>query len=213
MYTDRTEAALILVEKLDEYKDSNAVILAIPRGGVPLGFVISQKLNLPLEVVLSKKIGHPYHKEFAIGAVTLNSRILSSAASEVPSKYIEEETERVRAKLKKRYSDYYGNTPPISLKNKTLIIVDDGIATGNTMLSIIMMLQDEHPQKVVVAIPVAPISSIRNLKASEFVDEVICPLTPPDFYAVGQFYEEFGQVDDKEVIEYLNKANRFDVVH
>lgn len=213
MYTDRTEAALSLAKKLEKFKDTNAVILAIPRGGVPMGFVISQELRLPLDVALSKKIGHPYHKEYAIGAVTLKSRILSSAASEVPSNYIEEESARVRAKLKQRYKDYYGDTPPMSLKDKTVIVVDDGIATGNTMLSIIRMLKEEHPKKIVVAIPVAPPDSIKKLKESEFVDEVICPFTPTNFYAVGQFYEEFGQVDDKEVIEYLNKANRFDVVH
>jgi len=156
MYKDRNEAGNILAEKLEKYTNEDAIILAIPRGGIPLGFIISEKLNLPLEVVLSKKIGHPLHKEYAIGAVTLKSSILSDAAADISPKYIEEETIRIRSLLKKRYNDYYGDRKPLSLKGKTLIIIDDGIATGNTILSIIKMLHDEKPKKMVVAIPVAP---------------------------------------------------------
>lgn len=208
MYTDRTEAGFLLAEKLEEYHQTDAVILAIPRGGVPLGFIVSQKLNLPLEVVLSKKIGHPRHKEYAIGAVTLKSRILSDAATGISPSYIEEETKKIRAKLNQRYQEYYGAREPMTLKDKTLIIVDDGIATGNTMLSIIIMLHDEQPKKVVIAIPVAPPESIRKLKESSFVDEVICPLVPDYFSAVGQFYKSFDQVDDSEVIQFLKKADQ-----
>ena len=133
MYKDRIEAGNILATKLKDYSKTNAVILAIPRGGIPLGYIISEKLNLPLEVVLSKKIGHPLHKEFAIGAVTLNSSILSDAAADISPKYIEEETKNIRSLLKKRYDDYYGDRERLKLKDRTLILVDDGIATGNTM--------------------------------------------------------------------------------
>lgn len=206
MYKDRTEAGNLLAQKLEKYGKEDAIILAIPRGGVPLGFIISEKLNLPLEVVLSKKIGHPLHKEYAIGAVTLKSSILSNAAADISPKYIEEETLRIRSLLKKRYNDYYGNRKPLQLKAKTLIIVDDGIATGNTMLSIIKMLHDEKPKKIVVAIPVAPQDSINKLATSPYVDEVICPLVPDYFQAVGQFYQNFDQVDDEEVKKLLNKA-------
>lgn len=206
MYKDRTEAGNLLAQKLEKYSREDAVILAIPRGGIPLGFIISEKLNLPLEVVLSKKIGHPLHKEYAIGAVTLKSSILSAAAADISPKYIEEETIRIRSLLNKRYKDYYGNRKPLQLKAKTLIIVDDGIATGNTMLSIIKMLHDEKPKKIVVAIPVAPHDAINKLEASPYVDEVICPLVPDYFQAVGQFYQNFDQVDDEEVKKLLNKA-------
>lgn len=206
MYEDRNEAANLLAVQLEKYSKTDAVILAIPRGGIPLGFVISNKLNLPLEVVLSKKIGHPFHKEFAIGAVTLKSRILSNAAENIPSEYIEEETKKIRSLLKERYHDYYEDRKPLKLKGKTLIIVDDGIATGNTMLSIIKMLHDEKPNKIVVAIPVASNDAIEKLQTSPYVDEVICPLVPDYFRAVGQFYENFDQVDDKEVKQLLNKA-------
>ncbi len=206
MYRDRNEAGNLLALKLEKYNKTDAVVLAIPRGGIPLGFIVSEKLNLPLEVVLSKKIGHPLHKEYAIGAVTLKSSILSEAATDISPLYIEEETKNIRSLLKKRYKDYYGNRKPLKLKGKILIIVDDGIATGNTMLSIIKMLHDEKPQKIVVAIPVAPHDSIKKLQASPYVDEVICPLVPDYFQAVGQFYQDFDQVEDKEVKQLLNKA-------
>lgn len=206
MYRDRNEAGNLLALKLGKYNKTDAVVLAIPRGGIPLGFIVSEKLNLPLEVVLSKKIGHPLHKEYAIGAVTLKSSILSEAATDISPLYIEEETENIRSLLKKRYKDYYGNRKPLKLKGKILIIVDDGIATGNTMLSIIKMLHDEKPQKIVIAIPVAPYDSIKKLQASPYVDEVICPLVPDYFQAVGQFYQDFDQVEDKEVKQLLNKA-------
>ena len=206
MYQDRNEAGKLLATKLEKYNKTDAIILAIPRGGIPLGFIISEKLNLPLEVVLSKKIGHPLHKEYAIGAVTLKSRILSDAAADISSFYIEEETTRIRNALNKRHNDYYGDRKPLQLKGKTLIIVDDGIATGNTMLSIIKMLHDEKPNKIVVAIPVAPGDTIKKLQASPYVDEVICPLVPDYFQSVGQFYQNFDQVDDTEVTQLLKKA-------
>ena len=206
MYKDRIEAANVLANKLKQYSKTDAVVLAIPRGGIPLGYIISEKLNLPLEVVLSKKIGHPLHKEFAIGAVTLSSSILSEAASDISPLYIQEETKRIRSLLQKRYDEYYGNRKRLELKNKILILVDDGIATGNTMFSIIKMLHDEHPKKIVVAIPVAPYDSIQKLQNSTYVDEVICPLIPEYFQAVGQFYQNFDQVDDSEVKQLLKKA-------
>ncbi|WP_372794630.1 phosphoribosyltransferase [Lutibacter sp.] len=206
MFKDRNEAGYLLASKLEKYSNTNAAILAIPRGGVPIGFIIAQALNLPLEVVLSKKIGHPFHKEYAIGAVTLKSRILSDAAKEVSNSYIEEETIRIRELLKKRSKEYHGEKKALKLKDKILIIVDDGIATGNTILSTIEMLNDEKPNKIIVAIPVAPPSALKKLQDSDFIDEVICLSTPFNFQAVGQFYENFNQVDDKEVIQLLKNA-------
>lgn len=206
-FKDRTEAAQILAVKLQKYKGSNSIILAIPRGGVPLGYTISKALNLPLDLVLSKKIGHPMHKEYAIGAVTLENRVLSDVASQVSSNYIEEETQRIREKLKKKIQEYYGKKKPISHKNKILIIVDDGIATGNTVLSTVQMLSEEAPQKIIVATPVASPSAIKKMQHSPYIDEVICILAPEHFMAVGQFYEDFDQVDDYLVKEMLQKAN------
>ena len=206
VFKDRIEAANLLADKLETYKEKNAIILAIPRGGVPLGYVIAKKLHLPLEVVLSKKIGHPLRQEFAIGAVTLKSRVLSEAAKEVSLSYIEEETKKIRTLLTKRYMDYYGNKQPQELKDKILIIVDDGIATGNTIMSTIEMLYEEHPKKILVAIPVSSQSALKNIKNTPFVDEVICLSAPQNFKAVGQFYINFDQVDDLEVKTYLNRV-------
>ena len=199
VFKDRIEAANLLADKLETYKEKNAIILAIPRGGVPLGYVIAKKLHLPLEVVLSKKIGHPLRQEFAIGAVTLKSRVLSEAAKEVSLSYIEEETNKIRTLLTKRYMDYYGNKQPQELKDKILIIVDDGIATGNTIMSTIKMLYEEHPKKILVAIPVSSQSALKNIKNTPFVDEVICLSAPQNF-------RNFDQVDDLEVKTYLNRV-------
>ncbi|WNH07794.1 phosphoribosyltransferase [Thalassobellus suaedae] len=206
VFKDRIEAAHLLADKLETYKEKNAIILAIPRGAVPMGYVISKQLHLPLEVVLSKKIGHPLHKEFAIGAVTQKSQVLSEAASDVSKSYIEEEIKKIRTLLSKRYQDYYGNKKPQELKDKILIIVDDGIATGNTIISTIEMLHEEQPKKIVVAIPVSSQSALQKLKNTPFIDEIVCLSAPENFRAVGQFYKNFDQVDDTEVKTYLNKV-------
>lgn len=209
MFKDRQEAAYLLAKELKKYNKNDAIVLAIPRGAVPMGSIIAKELDLPLEVVLSKKIGHPSHKEYAIGAVTLNSRILSEGSQEVSKDYIEEETIKIRELLKKRQNEYYGKkVPETDYKDKILILVDDGIATGNTILSTIAMLHQAGPKKLVVAIPVAPPSGLQKLHKSPFVDDVICLLTPWNFSAVGQFYENFDQVDDEEVIEILKNAKK-----
>ncbi|MFO7674420.1 MAG: phosphoribosyltransferase family protein [Lutibacter sp.] len=207
MFINREEAGKLLANKLINYKDNKeVVIVAIPRGGVPVGFEIANKLNAPLEIVLSKKIGHPFNKEYAIGAVTLEKSILSDGAKEVSPVYIYEETEQVRALLKKRHQLYYGENKPLSLKDKIVILVDDGIATGNTIISCIQLLQLQKPSKIVVALPVAPNSSLRKIREIPEVNEVICLSVPVNFQAVGQFYEEFDQVNDHEVVEILKKT-------
>ena len=206
IFKNRIEAGNLLAVKLEPYKSNNTIIMAIPRGGVPIGFEVAEKLHLPLEVVLSKKIGHPLHKEYAIGAVTLKNKVLSEAAKGISSSYIEEETKRIRALLTKRFKEYYGKKEPLDLKDKVLIIVDDGIATGNTILSTIEMLHNENPKKIIVAVPVAPLSAVQKLQNSDYIDEVICLSVPTNFRAVGQFYQYFDQVDDLEVKALLNKS-------
>jgi putative phosphoribosyl transferase len=206
IFKNRIEAGELLASRLEKYKDQKAIVIAIPRGGVPLGYVIAQKLNLPLEIVLSKKIGHPINKEYAIGAVTLKNMILSDAALSVSNNYIEEEAKKIRAILAERYNDYYGEKTPLKLKDKILIVVDDGIATGNTILSTIGMLHEEKPKKIVIAIPVASQSALQKLQKSAFINEIVCLLSPVNFHAVGQFYENFDQVDDLEVKSLLNKT-------
>lgn len=208
MFKDRIEAGIQLADELIPYKDQNAVVLAIPRGGLPLGSLVAKTLNAPLDVALSKKIGHPYNREYAIGAVSMDQIVLNDVAG-VHTRYIEEETARIREKLKKRYQQYYKNRKPQELKDKIVIIIDDGIATGNTIRVTAEMVKAHEPKKVIVAIPVAPPSAIKSLEASAFVDEVICLYTPYDFLAVGQFYEYFDQVSDEEAINLLQESNKY----
>ena len=208
MFKDRTDAGLLLVKKLSNYHNNkDAVVVTIPRGGIPLGYVIAKGLHLPLELVLSKKIGHPLHKEFAIGAVTLTDRILSDAANDISRMYIEEETSRIRTILKERQDGYYDTRKPISFKNKIVIVVDDGVATGNTLMSSIKLIEKQKPSQIIVALPVGPPSVIEKIKNIPYVNDTICLLVPENFRAVGQFYENFDPIKDNEVVTLLEKAN------
>lgn len=160
----------------------------------------------PLQVVLSKKIGYPLHKVYAIGAVTLEGEVLVDAASEIPQDYIQQETKGIRKLLKRRFETYYGNIEPLEYKDKVLIIVDDGIATGNTIFSTIQMLADEKPEEIIITVPVASRNAIDKLQNSTLVNEVICLSVPSDFRAVGQYYINFDQADDAKVKELLKKT-------
>lgn len=204
MFKDRLDAGKQLAKALRHYKNRDGVILAVPRGGVEIGYVLAKELDLPLEVVLSKKIGHPHQPEFAIGAVSLESRIVNERP-DVSEEYIEKETNRLRQLLRERYKSYYGDRQPLSLEDKIVIVVDDGIATGNTLLSTVELVRHHRPRWVVVAIPVAPPDSLRHIEQAKGVDEVVCLLAPRDFYAVGQFYENFEQVEDEEVVRLLKE--------
>ena len=183
---------------MTEYKGSDAVVLAIPRGGLPLGAILSESLDLPLDIVLSKKIGHPTNKEYAIGAVSRHGRVLSENAREVSPQYIDRETRRIRKLLEERDALFHQKKKALSLKGKTVILVDDGIATGNTVLATVQLLRQEGCSEIVLAIPVAPASAIRKLSNSNEVNRIICPHQPRVFFAIGQFYERFGQVSDEE---------------
>lgn len=206
MFTDRIDAAFQLSKKLIDYKNTDGVVLAIPRGGVPIGKVVADALNLPLELIISKKISHPLSKEYAIGAVSLETRVLNDA-EEVPEVYIEKETNRLRQLIRETYNWYFKNNEFIPLTNKTVIVVDDGIATGYTILSALELLHQHKPKKVVVAVPVASSHAVNLLKESPYVDEVLCLLTPDNFRAVGQFYIDFHPVTDDEVIKLLGKSD------
>ncbi len=208
MFANREEAGRLLFKELLQYKNKkDAIVVTIPRGGLPIGHTLAKKLNLPLEIALSKKIGYPSNKEYAIGAVTLEDRFLSTIASQVSEDYIEEETIKIRQLLKKRFKQYYGTGKPIPLKGKIVIIVDDGVATGNTLISCIQLIKKQHPAKIVVALPVASKSALKRVRELILIEDTICLEAPEDFRAVGQFYNEFNQVNDAEVIELLRKAN------
>jgi len=208
MFSNREEAGTLLAKRLTAYKDlKNVVVVAIPRGGVPVGYVIAKELHVPLEIVLSKKIVHPFHKEYAIGAVTLKNRILSDVAAEVSKVYIDDETGEVRDLLEKRHTWYYGHKTPLKLKDKIIIVVDDGVATGSTLISSIELIHQQHPSQIIVALPVAAPSALEKIEKLPSVSTAICLLTPKNFRAVGQFYKEFDQVSDKEVIHLFREAS------
>ncbi len=204
MFEDRIDAGKQLATALGTSNYEDVVVLAIPRGGLPIGSLVAKALLAPLDVVLTKKIGHPHHKEYAIGAVSLEDSILSDAYG-VTKSYIQEETASIRQRLKKRHDAYFKGRPPAALKGRTVIIVDDGIATGNTILVTAQLVRKQQPKSIVVAVPVAPRSALEKLKASPNIDEVICLLTPTNFHAVGQFYSTFDQVSDKEAIQLLEE--------
>ena len=204
MFADRIDAGLCLADMLKKYKNKPGVVLAVPRGGVPLGYIIARELNMPMEVILTKKIGHPTNPEYAIGAVSMTEKIIVPHAG-VSEEYIEKETEKIRKKLRENYVKFMGDKKPAELAEKIVILVDDGIATGNTIISTISMLRKRNPAKIIVAVPVAPKSAVAKL--SKMVDELVIPLIPEDFHGVGAFYEDFDQVSDGEVIGYLDKLN------
>ena len=206
MFEDRTDAGLQLSEKLQQFAGEDIVVLAIPRGGLPVAALVAKSLNATLDVALTKKLGHPLNREYAIGAISLNNLVLNDDTG-ISKSYIDTETKRIRQILKHRHDQYYKNRSPQSLTDKVVIIIDDGIATGSTVLATIELVAQQKPSKIVVAIPVAPKISIARLKDSPHVDEVICLSTPYNFHAVGQFYQKFGQVADEEAISIFESAN------
>ena len=204
MFKNRVEAGKQLAKRLLKYKDRNVVVLAIPRGGLPIGAIVSKALSAPLDVVLTKKIGHPFHKEYAIGAVNLEDVILTDTIG-IEQEYIDSAIIKIRERLKDLYLQYYKNRLPIPIEEKTVILIDDGIATGNTIMATIALLIKQKPRRIIVAVPVAPISAIRKLEKHPYVNDVICMLESNNFKAVGQFYDVFDQVTNKEAIRLLEE--------
>ncbi|HET9746771.1 MAG TPA: phosphoribosyltransferase family protein [Chitinophagaceae bacterium] len=202
MFRDRTEAGLLLAERLKKFKNDPGVVLAVPRGGVPVAYFVATELGFPLEIILTKKIGHPANKEYAIGAASLTDYFIIPHEY-VTAQYIRKELVQIRNKLREMYKKFMGDREPESLKGKTVIVVDDGVATGNTLLGTIQVLRKSNPEKVIIAVPVASKSAVEKL--SRQADEVIALLVPEEFYGVGSFYQDFGQVSDEEVIFYLDK--------
>ena len=200
IFQDRIDAGLELCKHLQHYKNVDGITLAVPRGGVPVALPVAKILQVPLEIILSKKIGHPKHKELAIGAVSLTGQIVSPNAL-VSDEYIQQETLHIREQLKAMYAKYMGDKKPTPVKGKVVIIIDDGVATGHTLLSTIEMIRHEGPRKIVIAVPVASKQAAQKL--SEVVDEFVCVWIPSHFHSVGEFYTDFTQVSDEEVVSML----------
>lgn len=210
MFHDRHDAAVRLARELRSYRDrEDALVLAVPRGGLPIGGVLASELNLKLDVVLTKKIGHPSNPEFAIGAVSLTDEILDEelvSREGIPASYLDDEIARIRKKLHDRYRMYHGAGRPLPVAGKTVILTDDGAATGRTLLVAIDLLRREGAAKIVVALPVAPPDTVALLESR--ADEVVCLETPSSFMAIGEFYDDFTQVEDAQAVAILRKGAR-----
>ena len=214
IFKDREDAGLQLANRLGAYANRNDVIvLGIPRGGVPVAFEIAQALNLPMDIFLSRKLGVPGREELAFGAIAagdgrfLDREIIQALG--ISEQQIERVTEKVKETLSQRAELYRGDRRPLQVEDRTVILVDDGIATGASIYAAINALQQMKPAKLVTAVPVAPPATCNWLRT--VVDEVICITEPEQFYSVGQFYKQFSQVPDEEVIDLLQRAWRFPV--
>lgn len=204
MFKDRIAAGYALAEKLKKYKNANGVVLAVPKGAVPIGFVVARELGLPLELILSKKIGHPVNKEYAIGAVSLLGSFVVPH-EDVRQEYIDKEILRIRNNLKDMQHKFMAGRPPQDVRDKTVIVIDDGIATGNTLMATINILKKNHPARIVIAVPVS--SRAAYAKLSKQVDELISLIIPEYFAGVGAFYEQFEDVSEEQVKYYLDKSH------
>lgn len=209
MFKDRKDAGSRLAERLRTYEGSPGVlVLALPRGGVVPAFEIARVLRAPLDVLIVRKVGFPWQPELAAGAVSetgtvvLNQSLIASGG--VPKEYIDNEVMRQQEEIRRRVALYRGGGGIAPLEGKTIILVDDGVATGATMKAAIQTLRQEAIARLIVAIPVAPPATAKDLAG--LADELVCLATPEDFMAVGAFYLDFTQVTDEEVVRLLRRA-------
>jgi len=207
MFRDRYDAAEKLAQRLEDYKGANPLVLGIPRGGVVVASVLARELGGQLDVILARKLGAPGNPELAMGSIdesgNIHLNISVIAALGITKERIEEERQAQMAVIKSRAETYRSIYPKIPLEGRIVIITDDGIATGATMVAAINAAKTEHPEKLVLALPVGPPDRIAEMK--EEVDEMACLTAPPGFQAVGQFYNVFNQVEDDEVEKILRK--------
>jgi len=209
IFADRTDAGRRLAKLLRAYQDrKDAVVLGVPRGGVVVAFEVASALHLPLDVFVSRKLGVPGREELAFGAIASgNVRVFDREiveGLEITERQIDEVTRAARKELERREHLYRGCRAPLALEGRTTLLIDDGIATGSSMLAAIQALRHLKPARLVVAVPVAPQATCTRLRRE--VDELVCVETPKFFYAIGQFYDDFSQVSDEEVTELLRLA-------
>ncbi|OGT45733.1 MAG: phosphoribosyl transferase [Gammaproteobacteria bacterium RIFCSPHIGHO2_12_FULL_41_20] len=207
-FSDRYEAGKVLADQLKTYtKNPYVIVLALPRGGVPVAFEIATALSVPLDIFVVRKLGVPGHEELAMGAIAtggvtiFNNDIIKKL--NISNSEINNIIKLEQQELMRRESVYRGKKPFPELKDKIIILVDDGIATGATMRAAIRALRQQHLRRLILAVPVAAFSTCAEME--NLVDEVVCPLRPHDFYAVGAWYDEFSQTTDEEVSQLLNQ--------
>ena len=208
-FRNRTEAGKLLASKLIQYANRpDVLVLGIPRGGVPVAFEAATALNAPLDICLVRKLGVPGNKELAMGAIAaggfevLNEDLLDWLR--ISGHTIAEVGERELQELQRRDRIYRGERPLPNIRDRIVILVDDGLATGSTMRAAIGVLKHQQPQRLIIAVPVAPIDTCNELRAE--VDEIVCLMTPKHFSGIGRWYEDFTQTTDEQVCELLNVA-------
>ncbi|MCU1259466.1 MAG: putative phosphoribosyl transferase [Bryobacterales bacterium] len=210
-FRDRHEAGRFLAGKLRAYQDrADVLVLALPRGGVPVAFEVAQALRAPLDVFVVRKLGVPGHEELAFGAIApggvliLNPLLVRQLG--IPQEVINSVVAREQEELARRERIYRGDRPPPEVRGQTVILIDDGLATGATMLAAAKALRREAPKEIVVAVPVAARETCHDLEPE--VDRVVCGFTPEPFYAVSRWYEDFSETTDDEVRDLLERAAR-----
>lgn len=203
-FYDRSEAGQILADKLSRYKVKNLVVLALPRGGVVLGAIIAKRLGAAFGIVIVQKLGHPFDPEYALGAVAEDDEpVVGDETDKIDKIWYKKVVESARQEIKRRRKLYFGDiyTAP-NVKGKTVILVDDGIATGFTFVAAVQFIKNRDPKKIIMAAPVASEESVNMLQ--ELADEIVLLDDPSDFLgSVGAHYDRFEQIDDQEVIDYL----------
>ncbi|GIW25531.1 phosphoribosyltransferase [Meiothermus sp.] len=212
-FKDRNQAGELLAERLVELgydQEPHLLVFGLPRGGVPVAFQVARRLRAPLDVWVVRKLGTPGHEELALGAIAsgggrvLNQEIVDSL--QISADTIRAVEQQQQAELRRREQLYRGNRPFPDLAGKTVLLVDDGLATGATMKAAIAAARQKNPRRLVVAVPVAPPDTVAEIQT--LVDEVVCLETPPFFQAVGLWYEHFPQTSDEEVLALLEAANK-----
>jgi predicted phosphoribosyltransferase len=210
-FRDRTEAGQILAARLAAYANRpDVLVLGLPRGGVPVAFEVARGLNAPLDVFVVRKLGVPGHEELAMGAIAtggvivLNDEVVYGLR--IPDHVIEAVVAQEQRELERRERLYRDDRPPPDVRGKTIILVDDGLATGSTMRAAVAALREQQPTRIVVAVPTAAPDICAEFRRE--VDEIVCVITPEPFYAVGLWYENFAQTTDDEVRELLDRAAR-----
>ena len=209
-FSDRAEAGRLLAEELSRHDiPAESVILALPRGGVPVGFEVAKELELPLDVIVVRKLGVPWHQELAMGAIAGGVQVLDHNLIRqlgISKEEVDEEVLREQAELRRRETLYRSGMSAATATNRTVILVDDGLATGSTMLAALRHVHTLRPAKVIVAVPVGSAEACALMRRE--ADRVVCLATPSPFVAVGKWYQEFEQLTDAEVQSFLATSYR-----
>ncbi|HEV8682925.1 MAG TPA: phosphoribosyltransferase family protein [Actinomycetota bacterium] len=207
IFVDREEAGRRLADALADLKGEDVVVLGIPRGGVVVAAEVARAHRWPLDTVIPRKVRAPGNPELGLGAIAPGVRVLDQRMVEmlgVSESYLEREIAEEEREIERRSEAYRGGRPGVDVKDKVVIVVDDGIATGGTATAAVRWAKAQGARKVILAVPVAPAEGVRNLSIE--ADEVVCLETPEPFYAVGQWYQEFPQTSDEEVVQILDEA-------